>query len=291
MASQTSPEVPVNYEATLKSYEDLQRKYELSIIRLSEPITVEYSTDGTADRQRPSDVSADQDEIPTPTSLAADLTHYKELFSKLRFSYLEQVTKEKFLRAIVGEPPLIVEHHENVELEEQLLAVKQALKAQKLEMADMVTELERRGRELSDRHESIKLQATQLRSLPTAIENLQGSITTLRAAQANQDHQSLSLSLPATVSLVSSREAELAHLDHQIAMLSATIPRKARELDRRNAEVKPLEVKRLMSRAAADQARRRREGGMEGRGDGLEERGRWWRGVEGALKGMLEIEA
>ena len=75
----------------------------------------------------------------------------QELFSKLRFSYLEQVTKEKFLRAIVGDPPLIVEHQENIELESQLLEVKAVLKAQKADVAALVEELEARGRDLSRR--------------------------------------------------------------------------------------------------------------------------------------------
>lgn len=75
----------------------------------------------------------------------------QELFSKLRFSYLEQVTKEKFLRAIVGDPPQIIEHQENVELEAQLVAVKADLKVQKEEVAGIVEELEARGRELSHR--------------------------------------------------------------------------------------------------------------------------------------------
>ena len=73
----------------------------------------------------------------------------QELFSKLRFSYLEQVTKEKFLRAIVGEPPLIVDHQENIELETELAEVKAILKAQKEDVANMVKELDERGRELS----------------------------------------------------------------------------------------------------------------------------------------------
>ena len=73
----------------------------------------------------------------------------QELFSKLRFSYLEQVTKEKFLKAIVGEPPQIVEPQENIELETQLAEVKAVLKAQKEDVANMVKALEEEGRELS----------------------------------------------------------------------------------------------------------------------------------------------
>ena len=73
----------------------------------------------------------------------------QELFSKLRFSYLEQVTKEKFLKAIVGEPPQIVDHQENIELETQLAEVKAVLKAQKEDVANMVQALDEEGRELS----------------------------------------------------------------------------------------------------------------------------------------------
>ncbi|KAL9024295.1 MAG: hypothetical protein Q9196_006619, partial [Gyalolechia fulgens] len=86
---------------------------------------------------------------PTPQSLAADLSHYRDLFSKLRFSYLEQVTKEKFLRAIVGEPPLVVNNAENVELAKQLAEIKQVLKMQKEHVARLVAELESKGRELA----------------------------------------------------------------------------------------------------------------------------------------------
>ena len=120
----------------------------LSIIRLSEPISASRTS------TRTSDVSNSAFENPSPASLEADLSHYKELFSKLRFSYLEQVTKEKFLRAIVGDPPLVVEHNENIELEKQLAEVKTILKAQKENVADMVKELESRGRDLARRKRS-----------------------------------------------------------------------------------------------------------------------------------------
>jgi molecular chaperone GrpE (heat shock protein) len=75
---------------------------------------------------------------------------WQELFSKLRFSYQEQVTKEKFLQAIIGDQPLIVEQSDIVALEGQLVGAKGALQAQKAEVDDLVLQLERRGRELSE---------------------------------------------------------------------------------------------------------------------------------------------
>lgn len=129
---------------TLNALTTLQSQ-SLSIIRLSEPISASQTS------TRTSDVSNSAFENPSPASLEADLSHYKELFSKLRFSYLEQVTKEKFLRAIVGDPPLVVEHVENIELEAQLAEVKGVLKAQKENVAEVVRVLEGRGRDLARR--------------------------------------------------------------------------------------------------------------------------------------------
>lgn len=61
------------------------------------------------------------------------------------------MTKEKFLRAIVGDPPLVVGHNENVELETQLAEVKAELKSRKEEARLMIEEMETMGRELARR--------------------------------------------------------------------------------------------------------------------------------------------
>lgn len=214
----------------------------------------------------------------------------QELFSKLRFSYLEQVTKEKFIRAIVGDPPLVVEHQENIELESTLAVSKAALKAQKTEVAELVAELEKRGRELCHKYENVQMQTTQLKELPEKIEELQANIEELRAAQAPGSSPNLNLPLEKTLKLVEERERERAELDRQLEQLQVMVPRRMRELERLNAELQPLEMKRLGSTAAAKEAKRRKEEALGGVGDDLEERGKWWRGVEGGLKGMLGVE-
>lgn len=274
-------------EDILKALLDSQNSYELSILALSEPIAGPLKKDHG---DRTSDVSADVFENPSPASLEADLAHYKELFSKLRFSYLEQVTKEKFIRAIVGDPPLVVEHQENVELEETLAMSKAALKAQKSEVADLVADLELRGRELCQKYEKIHLQTIQLQELPEKIEGLQARIEELKSAQHPGSNPTLNLPLEKTLELVEEREKERIELDRQLEQLQLMVPRKTRELERLNAELQPLEVKRLGSTASAREAKRRKEEALGGVGDDLEERGRWWRGVESGLKGMLGVE-
>ena len=215
---------------------------------------------------------------------------HQELFSKLRFSYLEQVTKEKFIRAIVGDPPLVVDHQENIELEAALAESKATLKAQKTEVAELVAELEQRGRELCRKHQGVQFQTTQLQKLPGQIEELQASIEELKTAQQPGLNPNLSLPLEKTLVLVGERERERAELERQLEQLQVMVPRKARELERLNAELQPLEVKRLGTTASAREAKRRREEALGGVGDDLEERGRWWRGAENGLRGMLGIE-
>lgn len=282
---------------------DHQKSHELSIIKLSELVSGPSRDESGL---RTSDVSTDNNPAPSPASLEADLAHYKvcsapastcqsaneiqELFSKLRFSYLEQVTKEKFIRAIVGDPPLVVEHQENVELEESLAVTKAELKGQKTEVAELVTELEKRGRELCRKHENIRMQTAQLQELPERIEGLEASIRELKAAQEPGPNPNLSLPLEKTLTLVEDRERHRAELDRQLEQLELMLPRKIRELERVQAELQPLEVKRLGSTASAKEAKRRKEEALGGVGDDLEERGRWWRGVEGGLKGMLSVE-
>ncbi|KAL4975154.1 hypothetical protein BDW66DRAFT_137886 [Aspergillus desertorum] len=262
-----------------------QLKTQLSIVRISEPI---FAPDADkSPSKRNSDVSAV--DSPSPASLEADLSHYKELFSKLRFSYVEQVTKEKFLRAIVGDPPLVVGHNENVELEAQLAELKAELKARKEEVRLMIEEMENMARDLAARYKNVQLQMAQLATLPESIENLESTIAALRAKQiANSDtSSSQSLPLPATLSLLAKREAELAALNRQIAAAQNTLPRKTREAETMEREIGILERRKAEAIMQAREAQRKKE---EGESDGLEEAGRWYRNAEKALKKLVGVE-
>ena len=184
----------------------------------------------------------------------------------------------------------MVEHQENVELEATLSHSKAALKTQKTEVAELVAELEKRGRELCLKHQDIQMQTMQLQELPVTIAGLENSIAELKAAQQPGSNPLMNMPLDRTLAMVQEKERERAELDRQIEQLQSLVPRRMKELERLNAEIHPLEVKRAGSVAAAKEAKRRKEEALGGVGDDLEERGRWWRGVETGLKGMLEIE-
>lgn len=215
----------------------------------------------------------------------------QELFKKLRFSYMEQVTKERFLRAITSETPIFIEPQENAELEAKLAEEKVVLKAQKEEVAKMIVALEARGRELAKRHEQVQLRKSQLNELPEHIASLETTIAelkTLHPSPKKSENPSLNLSLRDTVSLLGERESELTSLDSALGILQSLIPRKARELERLEAELQPLQNQKKFAVAQAKEARKRRE---EGGVDELEQKGRWYKASYTALAKSLGVES
>lgn len=271
----------------LETLRRLQSSNELSIIKLSESISNSTPNDTL---NRISDASNTALDGPSPTSLDADLIHYKELFAKLRFSYVEQVTKEKFIRAIVGDPPLIVTLQENLDLERENAEAKAQLKNLKLEVADLVSDLEKRGRDLSKRYENIQLETVRLEELPAKIVELESRIKELKDKhESSESDPNLRLPLTKTLSLVAKRKAEQQELARELEALQAKVPRKRKEAERLQAELQPLEVKRQSSTTAAREARRRKEAALGGVADDLEQRARWYRASESMLKQVLDI--
>jgi chromosome segregation ATPase len=177
-----------------------------------------------------------------------------------------------------------------VEKETEILALKASLKERKLEVADILKQLEEKGKELALRYDGVQLKRQQLETLPSEIEGLEANIAQLRKDQIpTSSNPELGLPLPETLRLLNEREAELAALNAQIAQLQSSLPNRAKDLEKLERELKPLETQKQGTVAAAKEARRRKaEGG--GIGNELEEKGRWLTASEKALRDMLEVE-
>ncbi|KAF2176196.1 hypothetical protein K469DRAFT_646119 [Zopfia rhizophila CBS 207.26] len=270
--------------------EQLQQPQELKLLAIAETLSPKDLPQSAQKRNSAVSDDSEQNGDTHPAALEADLVHYKELFSKLRFSYVEQSTKEKFLRSITDNPPRLVEASENEETEKHILSLKSELKDRKAEIAAILQELESKGRELALKYESIQLQTTQLKSLPNEIENLESTIEQLKQEQTPPSkNPELALPLPETLERLHGREEELQALNAQLTQLQSKLPQKRRELEKLERELKPLETQKQGTVAAAKEARRRKEEGG-GIGDELEEKGRWLRASEKALREMLEVE-
>lgn len=170
------------------------------------------------------------------------------------------------------------------------------LKAQKEHVAQMVADLDARGRDLSRRYETISLQTTVISSLPPQIEELEQTLLQLRKQNQSSnatDNENLNpgmgMPLPATLELIDQRRNELDDVNAQLKTLQQALPRQTRTLEMEERELRKLEEQRERAVGAAREAmERKREGGGA---DDLEMRGRWLRSVENGLRGMLEVEA
>ncbi|KAK4154868.1 kinetochore protein Sos7 [Chaetomidium leptoderma] len=295
--------------AALRALQDLQQApdHDYTIIKISEPIssalTQQPLSPSATTATRNSDVSdtaTTTTAAPTPASLDADLAHYRELFSKLRFSYVEQVTKEKFIRAIVGDPPLIVTPQENADLEAGNAAAKAELKALKVEVAGMVAGLETRGRALVGRYERVRREREMVGRLPGEIGLLEGRVGELKAATAammmtttekgDEARYGMNMPLGKTLELVDGKREEVGALERQLELLGGQVPRKRKEMERLRGEVAALENRKMNSAAAAREAKRRRENAQGGVEDELEARGRWYRASETVLRQVLDLQ-
>lgn len=265
----------------------LQQPLDLTILDLSAPI-LHPPSPNTAKRTSDASDSSTTAQY-SPALLAADLAHYRDLFSKLRFSYVEQVTKERFLRSITANPPDFVDAAENVELEAKLSGDKAALKERKEEVRVLIQELEEQGRSLAGRYEDVGLRRARLETLPEEIQGLEEKVADLQARQApSSSNPSLAMPLQPTLELLGEKENQLSDLDAQIAALQAALPGKRQEVERLQDDLAPLQMRKIKAVQEAQEARRRRADGG-GLGDELEEKGRWLRGVEAGLRGMLEV--
>ncbi len=271
----------------------------LSILALTEPITASQLPSHTEVPSRISDtntVSTEADSsLPlTPATLSADLSHYKDLFSKLRFSYLEQVTKEKYLRSIVGDPPLLVSHEDNLVLEERLGVMKAELKSKKADVDTLVEEMEARARDVATAHEGVSEGMDLLEKIPVEIDELRADVERLqdeiKAKRGQEDGSSdprMQMSLAATEQALSEQRERNAEIDLQITELQRQMPGKVREVEKMDRELTDLERRRNESTRLAVEGRRRRE---EGGRDEMEDLGRWYRASESVMQGLLGVE-
>jgi predicted RNase H-like nuclease (RuvC/YqgF family) len=238
----------------------------------------------------------------TPSSLAADLQHYRELFAKLRFSYLEQVTKEKYLRSIVGDPPVLVSPGENAALESTLATMKSELKAKKTETDALVVELEGVARTLAARFEFVQEGTWELETLPGEVVELRGQVELLRSEVAARQKElgrededggeggavdaRYAMGVEATRAALEEQSRANAEIDREIQELERRLPGKVAECERVERELEETERRREeVTRLAREVKRIREEGGR----DLVGERGRWYTAQEAVLRGLLQV--
>ncbi|KAK5071950.1 hypothetical protein LTR64_004271 [Lithohypha guttulata] len=275
----------------------------LSILSLADPILnpEPQTLPQTPSSQSQSQLSVSQNgsnatntTILTPSTLAVDLEHYRDLFSKLRFSYLEQVTKEKYLKNLIGEPPTLATPEQNAQLEEKLVVMKAELQTKKRGVDALVVEMEQLAREIAEKYDIVEAGMRQLETLPREVEGLEQEVEELRRQLREKEGEMeissdprMNLSLEETQMLVQEQRRRQEGLRGQLDTFERELPAKMRECEKAERELVEIETRRNeVTRTARDALRRK----AEGKPDLLEQQGRWYKSSEVVLKGLLGVE-
>lgn len=143
-----------------------------------------------------------------------------------------------------------------------------------------------------------------MKELPGQIEGLNAALDELRARgrkgegesenETVDDRPEMNLPLPSTLLAFEHKRAHLLDLNSQLTTLRANLlPRQTRLLEGEEREAATLKAERDRVVSLAREAMRRKEEGTSHGGGGAEDememQGRWLQGVEGGVRGMLEV--
>lgn len=130
-------------------------------------------------------------ELPEPTSIKDELGHLKEFSSKLKFQYLEQETRDKFLRLMLIEREQNITQAEVDALVEQNRRQKQSLKDIKTEMYSLIKSSEAVAEEVISLNRSFEARYGDVTSTLEDISNMQKELDNLLNEPENENHKAL----------------------------------------------------------------------------------------------------
>ncbi|KAK9492717.1 hypothetical protein V1508DRAFT_132722 [Lipomyces doorenjongii] len=242
-----------------------------------------------------------------PAAIEVELKDFKELFSKLKVTYLEQETKETFLRAIlddddekateeaserkglrvwrVGQLDLDDATQRNVGLKQVLVDKKNALQNASNEIAALV------GR-VCDKYEVLKMDVSEAEEMLQEIETMQAEVRELEKDEEGDKEVHQTLSLKETLSLYGNFRAQESELDDDIHELTEVIiPKKKQELEKLSTELINLsEISRKLEEAAKIAIEARKVEMKQGKIIAKENIGQWYTNVLLTLKRLLFVD-
>lgn len=187
----------------------------------------------------------------SPVAVESDLKYFKELFSKLKFSYIEQETKEQYLRAILDDPILVVEHKDNLELEKKNAELKSLLKNKKESVEAICQDLEQTISKICNEYEVMIQQAFEADHMLKEIEKMEAEIEKLKDNEQSTEQK---LPLKDSLSFLSSQTEKSIKLKKDIKQYQTIYKNKEKQLEEMTDEIKKCENERQSYKTFAEEA-------------------------------------
>ncbi|ANB13566.1 hypothetical protein AWJ20_1862 [Sugiyamaella lignohabitans] len=108
-----------------------------------------------------------------PRQFDLDIQRYEELFDTRKLTYLEQETKERFLRAIINDPPFFVEQWDMKDVEEKTKGKKLRLKEEKAKSKELLAGLDKQARDIYSEYKLVNATNERTNTLYREIDEMQ----------------------------------------------------------------------------------------------------------------------
>ncbi|KAF3991858.1 hypothetical protein FT663_02010 [Candidozyma haemuli var. vulneris] len=192
--------------------------------------------------------------LQNPGKIKEELTHLKQFLSKLKFQYLEQETRDKFLRSLlIDEKSISKEDVDKIVGENQQL--KQSLKSLKREIEASTEQAENMAEEVVDLNKQLEKRKTEANESLAEVNELQKELDSLMSEGENENYKTLfnfkklidsdDIGLSEAISIANSAvendEATLKEIVAKLETAQAEASDKRAQLERLEQQTKELE--------------------------------------------------
>ncbi|KAH8554740.1 hypothetical protein BGW37DRAFT_208685 [Umbelopsis sp. PMI_123] len=187
-----------------------------------------------------------------PKSFNIVLNFYKEHFAKLKFNYLEQETKDRFLKSLLKDPSVVIEQADNWELDRQNSEEKQKLKAGKLETSTLQREIATVGKTLNDAITDLKHKVDKTESVFAEINEMEAELT--KMSQEADKHSKLTVEEAKTI--IDHQTEAFQNISNEMEKRRDAISELSWKIENLEHEIEQLEAQKFTAEAyAADAVR------------------------------------
>ncbi|KAA8915099.1 hypothetical protein TRICI_002758 [Trichomonascus ciferrii] len=232
---------------------------------------------------------------PNPTVLPQEIQKHIEQFENMKVTYLEQETKEKFLRSIISDPPVFVEQSNVEEIEAENKQKKANLKKQKAQVNEVQRQLDLLSRQLCADYEDLSTKAKGASEMSKEMETMQAEIDKLTKQEEALELPALedpdmNLPAPELNRLADEYGKQKQEIDQTLVELtSQSIPQSREEHNQLKQEVSRLEKEKTRTENMAQEMVKLREEEMQKGRIHNETTAEWYRSLIHILEHILGI--
>lgn len=129
--------------------------------------------------------------LSNPRGIKEELQFLKEFCSKLKFQYLEQESRDKFLRELLMDGTREISPLDIDRITEENVELKLALKQLKNEMASIIEQSEKQAEEVIDLHKQFSARYEEVDRTLAGVDELQRELDELLQEPQNENHVAL----------------------------------------------------------------------------------------------------